>query len=458
MNTNHLIHLYKRAAFGLLPKEVYKLQSLPKKKILQQLFEESSKSSSIKVVAIETFSKYRNFKQLSQEEKRAYQKLNREKIQDLNHQWMNQLFNTKQPLRERMTLFWSNHFVAKDNNALHFQSYNNLLRKYALGNFRDFVIAVAKSATMLKYLNTKQNRKQQPNENFARELMELFTLGIGNYSEQDIKEAARAFTGWNHTTKGDFSFRNKAHDHGKKTFLGKTENFTGEAIINHILSHKQCARFICTKIYSYFVNTEINTRHIDEMTDVFFENYNIKKLMLFMLSSKWFYEPVNQGTKIKSPVDLLVDINKIVPLNFERTKQLIYLQKRMGQELLNPVNVAGWKMGQHWIDTNSLMFRLKLPAILLNNSVISLSGFAEFEDTYEMYAEKRKNRKTFLKVNKNWEQFNKNFGDLNADNCRNLLISSELSQEAKILLERIDYNNPKDYCLQLMSLPEFQLC
>lgn len=133
------------------------------------------------------------------------------------------MLNPKELLRERMTLFWANHFVCKDSNIKYVQRYNNTLRTHALGNFRDFVKAVSKEAAMLNYLNGKQNRKQKPNENFARELMELFTLGEGQYSETDIKESARAFTGYNHDFEGNFKFRPFQHDNGIKSFLENLE-------------------------------------------------------------------------------------------------------------------------------------------------------------------------------------------------------------------------------------------
>ena len=133
---------------------------------------------------------------------------------------------------EKMTLFWHNHFACRSNNALYAQQLNNIQRSYALGNFRDMVLEVSKSPAMLQFLNNQQNQKGHPNENFARELMELFTIGRGNYTEQDIKESARAFTGWGFDKDGAFKLRPFQHDDGEKTFMGKTGNLNGEDIIN----------------------------------------------------------------------------------------------------------------------------------------------------------------------------------------------------------------------------------
>ncbi|SDW39442.1 Uncharacterized conserved protein, DUF1800 family [Lutibacter oricola] len=458
MKPKHIRHLYSRGGFGINPKDFSKLQQKSKKQLVNQLFETSKNSTPVKIASFNDIKKYKDFRNLNADEKRELQKLNRKKIIELNVAWIDRIFNPNEILRERMTLFWANHFVCKAQNIFHIQQFNNILRKNALGNFGDFVKEVSKSASMIKYLNAKQNKKQSPNENFARELMELFTLGVGNYSEKDIKESAKAFTGWNHKLNGDFILRERHHDFGEKEFFNKKGNFNGEDIIDIILEQKQCAQFICEKIYRYFVNTTINTNHINEMVRVFYPNYNIEKLMRFIFMSKWFYNEENIGTKIKSPIDLLAGINNVAPYKFKSKKQLLYLQKRLGQQLLNPINVAGWEGGQSWIDTNTLMLRLKLPAILFNNAVISLAGISEFEDTYEQYLKNRKRRKSYLKIEVNETEFNSNYSNLNALQIQQHLLSGKLSEDAKVLLSNIAFDKPKDYCLQLMSLPEYQLC
>ncbi|MDB4094419.1 DUF1800 domain-containing protein, partial [Flavobacteriaceae bacterium] len=147
--------------------------------------------------------------------------------------------------------------------------------------------------------------------------------------------------------------------------------------------------FICTKIYRYFVNPSVDKEHLRELTDVFYKDYNIETLMRHLFMADWFYEEKNIGVKIKSPVELMVGIHKVVPSVFKKQRQVQYLQKMMGQTLLYPVNVAGWKGDRYWIDSNSLMFRLKLPSLILNNAKISLKPKGEFEDTFdEFYKEK----------------------------------------------------------------------
>ena len=205
----------------------------------------------------------------NKELRQKFNKRNLEETKILNTIWLKRLETTPRMLRERMTLFWANHFVCRDTNTSHILKYNTTLRTHALGNFKDFVKAISREASMIKYLNLNQNRKDSPNENFARELMELFTLGEGNYSENDIKECSRAFTGYAHDYSGDFRFFKQRHDYSKKRFFGKEGDFNGDDIIDIILEQKQCAQFICEKIYSYFVNIDINQNHVREMVDMF---------------------------------------------------------------------------------------------------------------------------------------------------------------------------------------------
>jgi uncharacterized protein (DUF1800 family) len=360
-------------------------------------------------------------------------------------------------LREKMTLFWANHFVCKDDSILFVQRYNNTLRTNALGHFGDFVKAVSKEAAMIKYLNIKQNKKLQPNENFARELMELFTLGVGNYTETDIQESARAFTGYNHNSNGVFEMRRKHHDDDKKTFFGQTGNFNGDDIVDIILEQKQCARFICGKVYMYFVNDTINTTHVEELTTLFYEDYNIEGLMRYLFNSDWFYSKEYIGNKIKSPIELIVGIGKIVPMTFDSQKDVLQTQKLLGQVLLAPPNVAGWKGGRSWIDSNTIMLRLKLGSILLGNAQISVKPKGEFEDSYKEFYDKKKH-KQLINVTANWNAFEKQYENKTIADLTTLIISTQLSNGTKIYLEGLCQTSKLEYCIQLMSLPEYQMC
>ncbi|MCB0382548.1 MAG: DUF1800 domain-containing protein, partial [Psychroserpens sp.] len=349
---------------------------------------------------LEEFSAKVDFKDKSK--RQDFNMISIKKLKSFNVLWLNRLVTTNQLLREKMTLFWANHFVCQDNNIFHVQQYNNTLRQHALGNFGDFVKAISKEAAMLKYLNNKQNRKLSPNENFARELMELFTLGEGHYSEADIKESARAFTGYSHNFEGEFVFRKFQHDFDFKTFFGHTGRYNGDQIIDLILEQKQCARFICRKIYSYFVNDVINEDNVEELATVFYKDYNIENLMRHLFMADWFYHESNIGVKIKSPIEFLVGISRTVPIEYQKTKDVLKIQKLLGQILLNPPNVAGWKGGKSWIDSNTIMLRLKLPSILLANAKISIKEKGEFEDSFEKYYT-QKNKNHFVSVKVDWE-------------------------------------------------------
>lgn len=458
MKTKHIQHLYWRAGFGLDPKSIDKLKNQNKKQIVGDLFSKSKSSTPLKIDTSElqeyamsmTAGSKNNFKEFGQK--------SRLKIFELNEAWINRLMQPSELLRERMTLFWANHFVCRDNNVILIERYNNTLRENAFGDFGDFVKAISKEASMIKYLNNKQNIKTSPNENFGRELLELFTLGVGNYSENDIKGAARAFTGWNSKRNGEFVLRKNNHDFGLKEFMGQEGKFGGNDIIDIILQQRQCAKFICAKIYGDFVNEKLNDAHIEEMASVFYKDYNIKNLMRFVFMSDWFYDEVNIGTKIKSPIELIVGINNIVPIHFEGKRGSYYFQSILGQILLRPPNVAGWKGGKSWIDSNTMMVRLKLPSVLLNNAVIALEEKGELEDSYEMYYERMNKRKKFMKTNPDWALFEDEFKDVSTKKMVDILISHPLSTGAENLINHLEINDKRDYCVQLMSIPEYQMC
>lgn len=463
MKAKHIQHLYRRIGFGILPIELDKLSKKSKKEVVNTLFKNSKNISKLDVDTSEIKALFKDGmmmnSKLDPEIRRKIQKLSRKKQIELNVAWVERLTNSSEILREKMTLFWANHFVCEDNSITYIQQFNNTLRKHALGNFKDFVNAVSKEAAMTKYLNTKQNKKQKPNENFARELMELFTLGVGHYSEADIKESAKAFTGYSHNLQGEFVFKKRQHDESNKTFLGKTGNFSGEDIIAIILEQKQCAKYICGKIYRYFVNDTINENHVNAMAQVFYKDYNIDSLMRFMLISNWFYENENIGSKIKSPIEFLVGIKTLVPTKFKNPKQLLFIQKLLGQTLLNPPNVAGWKGGRNWIDSNTIVMRLKLPSLLLNGAYIS--KVKNEEEDLGMDAKKELFKKSYgkrFRTQVNWDYFNKQFKNVEINEFQNHVLACEINDTAKAYLQSLNKVSKQEYCIQLMSLPEYQMC
>ncbi|MEC3906045.1 DUF1800 domain-containing protein [Tamlana sp. 2201CG12-4] len=462
MKRKHIQHLYWRIGFGILPNDLDALSKKSKKEVVNNLFKASKQVTNLEVDTTEikaVFGSMMSGSKMDKTVRQKIKKLSREKQIELNVSWINRLSQSQEILREKMTLFWANHFVCEDNNIVYIQKFNNTLREHALGNFGTFVKAISKEAAMTKYLNTKQNRKQKPNENFARELMELFTLGVGNYTENDIKESAKAFTGYSHNLKGEFVFRKRVHHEGNKTFFGKTGHFKGDDIIDIILEQKQCATYICGKIYRYFVNDTIDPDHVNAMVDVFYKDYDIEKLMRYVFMSDWFYNDKHIGTKIKSPIELLVGMNTMVPTQFKNNKQLLYLQKLMGQILLNPPNVAGWKGGKNWIDSNIIVLRLKLPSLLLNDAYISKTEKGQ-KDTRMMH-KKEQFKKQFgkrFKTESSWSYFKDHFKNVELNDMPNHLLACEISEHAKPYLNALEKVSKREYCVQLMSLPEYQMC
>ncbi|QJX46241.1 DUF1800 domain-containing protein [Hymenobacter taeanensis] len=287
----------------------------------------------------------------------------------MNTGWLNRMATSPAQLREKLTFFWHGHFACRVRQPEAALQLNNTIRRLALGKFSELLLAVSQEAAMLQFLNNQQNRKQRPNENFAREVMELFTLGRGHYTEQDVKEAARAFTGWGADAQNRFVFRAKLHDDGPKTFLGHTGNFGGEDILRIILEQPQTAEFITTKLYRFFVNDTPNPAHIKLLAQEFYKSqYNISGLLERIFLADWFYAAPNVGTRIKSPVELLAGMKRTFGVQLADDRPLVVFQKALGQTLFQPPNVAGWPGGRSWIDSSSLLYRLQLPSVLFKNA------------------------------------------------------------------------------------------
>jgi uncharacterized protein (DUF1800 family) len=286
-------------------------------------------------------------------------------VKKLNIDWLKVMGKADGQLREKMSLFWHGHFAVRVRGFAQVESYINTVRKYALSNFGDLLMMVSKEPAMLRFLNNVQNRRNSPNENFAREVMELFTLGRGNYTENDIKEAARAFTGWGIGRDEKFELKANQHDYGEKTVFGKTGNWEGEDVIKMILEKKETALFITRKIYAFFVNRKVDESRIADLAEKFYQsNYEIPELMKEIFSSSWFYEEENVGSQIKSPVELIVGLNRSFGISYDEAHPLLALQRVLGQTLFFPPNVAGWAGGRNWIDNSTLVTRLGLPTLL----------------------------------------------------------------------------------------------
>jgi uncharacterized protein (DUF1800 family) len=338
-------HLLWRAGFGPAVEQLADLSKFTPKQFYKALVKASEKRPDYINVAddylqglymgLEDFGRQQK-KELSADERKMVQQKNRDGVRNLNMYWLHEMVNSSAQLREKMAFFWHGHFACRNLNIFYQQGLLDVIRKNALGNFGTLLKEVSRSAAMLNFLNNQQNRKDHPNENFAREVMELFTLGRGNYSEHDIKEAARAFTGWSATLKGEFIFRKAQHDFDSKTVLGQTGNFGGEEVLDILLKQKQTAKYITQKLYRFLVNEDVDQEKINWLADRFYNNnYDIQKFLDDVFMSDWFYEEKNVGVKIKSPIELIAGIQRMLPMKFERDDVLLLLQRSLGQLLLS---------------------------------------------------------------------------------------------------------------------------
>jgi uncharacterized protein (DUF1800 family) len=239
---------------------------------------------------------------------------------------------------------------------------NQLLRRHAFGYFGDMLHEVSKDPAMVVYLDSASNRRGQPNENFAREVMELFTLGEGSYSEQDIKEAARAFTGWSiDPDTGEFMLRRPAHDEGVKTVLGRSGNFDGDAVLDILLAQPQTAEFIVAKLWREFVSPQPDAGEVRRIARMFRDNrYNIKVALRALLTADAFYAPQNRAALIKSPIDLIVGTLRQFRFETGEVTPFLFVARQLGQDLFAPPNVKGWPGGDAWINSASLLARKQL--------------------------------------------------------------------------------------------------
>ncbi len=278
----------------------------------------------------------------------------------LAYWWADRMLNTNRPLREKMALFWHGHFAVNESKVRDYRKHLHLLQTFherGLGSFRDLLIATAKSPAMLSFLDAGVNVKESPNENFAREIMELFTLGVGHYSEHDIREAARAFTGWNYKDL-TFVINEDQHDDAAKTVLGRTGKFRGEDIVD-ILLEQPADEFIAAKIYRYFVHEAPSNALTKELAKVFRANkFEIAPLMETIFLSRDFYSADSVGSSIKSPVQLAVSTYRKLELDrIPGVPDFNSATEALGQHLFNPPTVAGWGEGRAWITPALLISR-----------------------------------------------------------------------------------------------------
>jgi uncharacterized protein (DUF1800 family) len=275
--------------------------------------------------------------------------------------WANRMLATRRPLEEKMALFWHGHFATSEEKVRDYRKMlkqNELFRAQGTGNFRDLLIGVAQDPAMLAFLDAGVNVKGAPNENFAREIMEMFSMGVGNYSETDIREAARAFTGWNFVDL-DFVVTPEKHDATTKTFFGRTGSFDGIDVIDVILSQPVTSEYVAGKIYRFFVRQDLSPELRTELgARLRQSNYEIAPLLETILLSRDFYSPASMATHIKSPVELVISTYKKMGLaEVPGVPDFNDVTEALGQKLLYPPTVAGWANGKSWITPGLLLAR-----------------------------------------------------------------------------------------------------
>ena len=294
---------------------------------------------------------------------------------DLRRWWLDRMLHGPAPLLEKMTLFWHGHFatsIQKVRDAYWMWLQNDMLRRNALGNFATLVKKISRDPAMMIYLDLQQSRREHPNENWARELMELFTVGIGNYSEQDIRESARAFTGYRiDFTTQQFRFAPFQQDHGSKTFMGRTGNLTGDDIIEALVTKPACGQFIGRKLWRFFVEDEPAPAVVDSVTATIRKhNFEIRPILRDIFSSAEFYSDSAMGNQIKSPVQYIVQTSKLLDAATPPPLAIQNAMRQMGQILFAPPNVKGWDGGKQWISTSTLLFRYNFSNYLINGDAI----------------------------------------------------------------------------------------
>lgn len=380
-------HLLNRAGFGGTEEEIQKAVKLGPQGAAAWVMDfpdaPAEEQSQTDVPDLSTVADYPNdyrslrrmFIGKSDQERRdirkKFQRANGQAIQATVAWWLKRMAYGPYPFQEKLVLFWHGHFTtsAKDErSALAMWQQNELLREMAAGNYKEFVHRISKDPAMLDYLNNEQNKKAHPNENFAREVMELFTLGVGHYTEMDVRQGARAFTGWAHDGE-EFVFREKFHDNGIKTFLGHTGDFNGDDIINIIFEQPSCPTFISKEIFEYFVRPGPDDSLVNCMGEILKQNnWELRPLLRTMLTSKIFYSPDTIGVLIKTPIQLVTGTTRQLDVEIPKLRGIGGSLQQMGQVPFYPPNVKGWPGGDRWISTASLFVRY--------NTAIYLAGGA----------------------------------------------------------------------------------
>lgn len=371
-------HLLNRAGFGGSPTEVKEFHERGRKGAVTWLLDAEESEPPAPPAWLDTIEKdleefrikRKEFDGLGDQEqakKRSelqmqQQKDRRQQGLDLLGWWVNRMRNTDAPLQEKMTLFWHDHFPSsaqKVRQPLWMYRQNELFREEALGNFGRLTKQVALDPAMMVYLDSANSNKKKPNENFARELLELFTLGEGNYTENDVKEAARAFTGYRlNRRNGKVHFHARQWDEGEKFILGERGNFDAKGVVRLVLKKPECGQYLASKLWHFFGYENPEDDFVEWLGREFYEGgYEVKPFLRKIFLSKEFYSPRAMRSQIKSPLDFVVMLSRQLELGPLADGLVLGVLTQLGQVPFLPPNVAGWDWGKAWVNTNTLLTR-----------------------------------------------------------------------------------------------------
>jgi len=371
-NAEAAAHLALRAGFGQTPDESKKWSEQGMEAMLDHLLQTPADSVAPPEWAYPTrdedlLQRIRNPATTPEDKAQLQRDLNIRKgeyMADLVNWWTLRMSRSPAPLVEKMTLFWHGHFAtsAEKVSAYRMWLQNETIRRYALSNFGTLVKAISCDPAMLNWLDLGSSQKEHPNENFARELMELFTLGEGHYTEDDVKAAARSFTGYRIVGPAEqFRFVAAQFDPSDKTFLGKTGPWSGDQVIDIILSQSQCAKFIAAKIWRFFAYDDPAPLLVAALGEQLLRcKYELKPFMRILLSSQEFFSSQARNSIIKSPVQFLAQSQRTLGLPLPSGQSLVFIYRQLGQTPFYPPNVKGWDGGKSWINTATLTYRYEL--------------------------------------------------------------------------------------------------
>ncbi|NKQ40478.1 MAG: DUF1800 domain-containing protein [Sulfurovum sp.] len=400
------IHLLNRTSFGVDKKQLSVcLQSKNYKQAVKKILSHSTgiEDETAPLYAQKPSRPHKKFSKLNASERNAFQKIRRKEWAKLRALWFKKMLKTEDPFLEHMVLFWHNHFTSglkKTKHPMVMYQQNMLFRKHAFGNYAKLLHAIVEDPAMLIYLDNRVNKKGHPNENLGREFLELFTMGEGNYSEKDIQELSRALTGYSLNRNLKFRFKKKLHDSGKKQIFGHEGNFDAHDMIDIILEQNATSRHIVKKLWYHYVSYDIDESELGRLSRLLKEqNYEIRPLLFAILTSKHFRDPAVRGTMIKSPIELTVGTLRTFGYkDFDPVLGVQYA-KRLGQLLLDPPNVKGWKGGKNWIDANTLLLRKGFLSKLTRGDEMQKLRYDLFDLTQAGKTEEERVAKILLPIN-----------------------------------------------------------